>query len=178
MQAVFYARRKEVAAIQEEIENRTVNLAISTTRLTWRAIVTGYRAYKQQETKVKTIEKQQEEERANPKGKQTVKQLIAKDQGVTSVPIGSTGIKDFEHIARKYGVDYAIMKDKSEATPRYLCFFKAMDGDALDAAMKEYSARMLDRETHPSMLKKLRGLVELAKQIPAKVRHRQQEHDR
>lgn len=162
--------------MQEEVENRVVNLAISTTRLTWRAIVTGYRAYKQQEAKLKVIEKEKEEQRANPKGKQTVKQLIAKDQGVTSVPIGSTGIKDFEHIARKFGVDYAIMKDKSEGAPRYLCFFKAKDGDALDAAMKEYSARMLDREKHPSMLKKLRAFVELARQIPFKVRHKEQEH--
>ena len=29
--------------MQEEVENRTVNLMISTTKLTWRALVTGYR---------------------------------------------------------------------------------------------------------------------------------------
>ena len=139
-------------------------------------MLAGYRAYKQQEAKVRSLEKEQDEIRANPKGKQTVKQLIAKDQGVTSVPIASTSIREFDHIARKYGVDYAIMKDKSEVTPRYLCFFKARDADALDAAMKEYSARMMDREKSPSMLKKLHHFVEIAKQIPAKVRHRHPEH--
>ncbi len=168
--------------MQEEVENRVVNLAISTTRLTWRAVVTGYRAFKQQESRVKAMEKQRDEERAeikaNPRGKQTVKQLIAKDQGVTSIPIGETGIRDFEHIARKYGVDYAVMKDKSEPKPQYLCFFKAKDADALDAAMREYSARMLDREKHPSMLKKLRGFVEMAKKIPGKVRYKDMEHSR
>ncbi len=165
--------------MQEEVENRVVNLAISTTRLTWTAGVTGYPALKQQESRVKAIEKQRDEERAeikaNPRGKQTVRQLIAKDQGVTSIPIGETGIRDFEHIARKYGVDYAIMKDRSEAKPQYLCFFKARDADALDAAMKEYSARMLARENRPSMLKKLRGLVELVKKSPGKVRYKEQE---
>ena len=32
--------------MQEEVENRTVNLAISTTKLTFRAIVNGYNAWK------------------------------------------------------------------------------------------------------------------------------------
>ena len=164
--------------MQEEVENRVVNLAITTTRLSWRALVSGYHAYKQQEAKLIVKEKEIEEQRANPKGKQTVKQLIAKDRGVTSIPIGSTGIKDFEHIARKYGVDYAIMKDKNEKPPKYICFFKAKEADALNSAFTEYSARMLNREKHPSMLKKLRGLVELAKQIPGKVRHKEMEHDR
>lgn len=162
--------------MQEEVESRVVNLAISTTRLTWRAVISGYRAFKNQEEKVKAHEKKQDELRANPKGKQTVKQLIAKDQGVTSVPIGTTGIRDFEHIARKYGVDYAVMKDKAETPPRYLCFFKARDADALDQAMKEYSARMLDRQNHPSMLKKLKELAAVASRIPGKVRWKEQEH--
>ncbi|MDD7254397.1 MAG: PcfB family protein, partial [Firmicutes bacterium] len=100
--------------VQEDIENRTINLAISTTRLTWRALVSGYRAYKQQKAKLEITEKEMQEKRANPSGKQTVKELIRKDQGVTSIPIGDTGIRDFERIARKYGIDYAITKDKSE----------------------------------------------------------------
>ena len=32
--------------MQEEVENRTVNLAISTTKLTFRTIVNGYNAWK------------------------------------------------------------------------------------------------------------------------------------
>ena len=32
----------------------------------------------------------------------------------------------FEHVARKYGVDFAIKKDKSADKPRYLVFFKAV----------------------------------------------------
>ena len=38
--------------MQEEVENRVVNLAITTTRLSWRALVSGYHAYKQQEAKL------------------------------------------------------------------------------------------------------------------------------
>ena len=32
--------------MQEEVENRTVNLAISTTKLTFRTIVNGYNSWK------------------------------------------------------------------------------------------------------------------------------------
>ena len=162
--------------MQEDIENRTVNLAISTTRLTWRAIVSGYRAFKQQETKMQAAEKELQEKRENPSGKQTVKELIKKDQGVTSIPIGNTGIRDFEHVARKYGIDYAITKDKSEAPAKYLCFFKSRDADAMDAAFREYTTRILDREKTPSMIAKLHRMVEIARSIPSKVRHKTQEH--
>ena len=39
--------------MQEEVENRTVNLAISTTKLTLRAIITGYRKYQSHHSKSK-----------------------------------------------------------------------------------------------------------------------------
>ena len=162
--------------MQEEVENRTVTLVISATKLTGRVLKAAVAKFLAHQ-KAKIAEKKRAGP-VKPTGKQTVKQLIAKDQGVTSIPIGSTGIKDFEHIARKYGVDYAIMKDKNEKPPKYICFFKAKEADALNSAFTEYSARMLNREKHPSMLKKLRGLVELAKQIPGKVRHKEMEHDR
>ena len=39
--------------MQEEVENRTINLAISTTRLTARNIIAGIRKYLQHREKVK-----------------------------------------------------------------------------------------------------------------------------
>lgn len=39
--------------MQEEVENRTVNLAISTTKLTARSIVSGIRRYLQHREKAK-----------------------------------------------------------------------------------------------------------------------------
>ena len=43
--------------MQEEVENRTVNLAISTTKLTGRTIIAGIRKYLQHREKVKIIPK-------------------------------------------------------------------------------------------------------------------------
>lgn len=45
-------------------------------------------------------------------GKQTVKQLIGQNQGVSNLEITDPSIREFEKIARKYGVDYAVKKDE------------------------------------------------------------------
>ena len=41
--------------MQEEVENRTINLAISTTKLTGRSVVAGIRKYLQHREKVKAV---------------------------------------------------------------------------------------------------------------------------
>ena len=156
--------------MQEEVENRTVNLMISTTKLTWRALVTGYRKFQQYRAKVKAGKEA-------PHGKQTVKKLIGQNQGVSSIDIANTGIRDFDRIAKKYGVDYAIKKDRSVSPPKYLVFFKARDADALTAAFNEYSAKQMNHSQKPSVLKQLSRFKELAAGIPAKVRQKKLERD-
>lgn len=160
--------------MQEDIENRTVNLVITSTRLSWRVLVTGYQAMKKRHAEMANANAQKKSQQ--PKGKQTVKQLVQDGKGVMSIPIGETKVRDFEHIARKYGIDYAIMKDKNEVPPRYLCFFKSKDEDAMDAAFREYSARMMNRQKTPSMIARLHRMIEIAKAVPGKVRHKEQEH--
>ena len=98
------------------------------------------------------------------KGKQTVKQLVGQGHGVTNIEISDKNIKDFESIARKYGVDFAVVKDASENPPKHLVFFKARDTDAVTAAFREYSARHMSRAAEkPSMLGMLRDLMEKVK---------------
>ena len=100
-----------------------------------------------------------------PCGKQSVKQLVGHDQGVSNIEITDKNIKDFERIARKYGVDFALKKDKTGDIPKYLVFFKARDADALTAAFKEYTAKTDRKKERPSVLKKLRKFKEVAADI-------------
>ena len=65
--------------MQEEVENRTVNLAISTTKLTGRTIIAGIRKYLQHREKVKM--KKARDPAVH--GKQSVKQLLGQNQGAT-----------------------------------------------------------------------------------------------
>ena len=137
--------------MQEEVENRTINLVISTSKLTSRNML------KLMQKAVKYLKK----EKIKPEvqhGKQSVKKLIGQNQGVSSIEIANTQIKDFERIARKYGVDFAIKKDRSEMPPKYFVFFKAKDADALTAAFKEFSAQQMNKTQKRSVLKKLSKL--------------------
>ena len=139
--------------MQEEVENRTLTLIVSGTKFTGRlfkAAVSKYMAHR----KEKKLEKQRSRDSpVTPKGKQTVKQLIGQNQGVSNIEINDPSIRDFERIARKYGVDYAVKKDRSASPPKYLIFFKARDADALTAAFSEYTQKKVkkaDRSERPS----------------------------
>ena len=164
--------------MQEEVENRTVNLAISTTKLTGRTILNAYRLWKSHHNaaKAKNVAEMAKED-TTPHGKQTIQELIGQNQGVSSIDIQNTNIRDFEKIANKYGVDYAITRDKSVTPPKYMVFFKARDADALTAAFAEYSNQRLKAKDKPSVLKQLNKLKELVASIPSKVRNKSQERD-
>jgi len=138
--------------MQEEVESRTVALTISTAKLTgrlFRAAVAKYLDYRKNK---------QREEPAIPHGKQTVRQLIGQNQGVSTIESNDPHIKNFERIARKYGVDYAIKKVRTEDKPKYVIFFKARDTDALTQAFTEYTRKSAEREKKPSVLQKLHDI--------------------
>lgn len=152
--------------MQEEVENRTLTLVVSGTKFTGRlfkAAISKYMAHRRE----KKLEKQRSRDfPVTPKGKQTVKQLIGQNQGVSNIEINDPSIRDFERIARKYGVDYAVKKDRSASPPKYLIFFKARDADALTAAFSEYTQKKVkkaDRSERPSVLEKLAQFKELLK---------------
>ncbi|MBU5448131.1 PcfB family protein [Blautia sp. MSJ-36] len=164
--------------MQEEVENRTVNLAISTTRLSGRTIISAFRLWKSHHNNVKAKKAaEQANEDTTPHGKQSIQELIGQNQGVSSIDIQNTNIRDFEKIANKYGVDYAITRDKTVTPPKYMVFFKARDADALTAAFAEYSNQRLKAKDKPSVLKQLGKLKELVASIPSKVRNKSQERD-
>ena len=152
--------------MQEEVENRTLTLIVSGTKFTGRlfkAAISKYMAHRRE----KKLDKQRgRDSPVTPKGKQTVKQLIGQNQGVSNIEINDPSIRDFERIARKYGVDYAVKKDRSASPPKYLIFFKARDADALTAAFSEYTQKKVkkaDRSERPSVLEKLAQFKELLK---------------
>jgi len=97
------------------------------------------------------------------KGKQTVKELVRQGQGVSNIEINNKNIKSFESVARKYGVDFALKKDKTTTPPKWLVFFKAKDADALTAAFKEFTAKVAKQKNKPSLTQALNNLDEKVK---------------
>ena len=158
--------------MQEDIENRTVNLAVVTTKLTARTVIAAVLVYlrhrdKAQARKLNTV----------PEGKQSVKDLLKQKQGVNSIDISSTDLKGFESIARKYGIDYAIRKDRSVDPPKYLVFFKGKEADVMNAAFNEYSAKVMRQGQRPSVLAELKKLKVLVMALPGKVINRDKQRE-
>ena len=143
--------------MQEEVENRAITLAIRTTKLTGEVLKTAiskYLAYRNGKSEAKVSVK--------PTGKQTVKELIGQNQGVSNIEITEGNIRSFERYARKYGVDFAVKKDRSGEIPKYLVFFKSRDADALMSALMEYTNKLMPGKEKPSILKILRDAKQRA----------------
>ena len=111
--------------------------------------------------------KKELDRQAIPHGKQTLKQLMKQNTGVSNIEITKDNIKAFESTAKKYGIDFALKKDATETPPRYLVFFKGRDADALTAAFKEFSAKKLTQDKKPSIRKALAAFREKAKELNA-----------
>lgn len=147
--------------MQEDIEMRTVTLIVTTTKLNARVLKEALAklAREMQNAKARRTT-------TIPHGKQTVKQLVGQNAGVANIEVTDQNIKSFDRIARKYGIDYAVKKDKTGEVPKYLIFFKARDGDALTAAFKEYSAKSIQKETErPSTISQLRKFIDMVRNM-------------
>ena len=152
--------------MQEEVENRTLTLIVSGTKVHRAAVQGRYIQVHGPPQGEKAGKQRSRDAPVTPKGKQTVKQLIGQNQGVSNIEINDPSIKDFERIARKYGVDYAVKKDRSASPPKYLIFFKGRDADALTAAFTEYTGKKVkkaEKTERPSVLAKLAQFKELLK---------------
>jgi len=162
--------------MQEDIEHRSVTLAINTVKMTARALknaILKYQNHCKQNNLATTPGGQSQS--IQSQGKQSVKKLIGQGQGVSNIEITDSNIKSFERVARKYGVDYALRKDMNGTMPKYLVFFKARDADALTAAFKEYSGKSIKREKKPSVLDKLAKFKELMKSSPQREKRKELE---
>ena len=160
--------------MQEEVENRTVTLAVRSAKLTGDVLkqaISKYLAYQKDKSRSKAALS------VKPSGKQTVKELVGQNQGVSNIEVTEKNIKGFERVARKYGVDYAIRQDKSTHPPKYLVFFKAKDADALTAAFNEYSAKALQKAERPSVLKQLREIAAKVAELPGKTINRDKKRE-
>ena len=149
--------------MQEEVSQKTVALCIETGKLTGRLL----------QQAMKKVLADMEKHKNNPQlrhGKQTLRQLMKHNAGVSNIEITDQNIRAFSSTAKKYGLDFALKKDTSGEHTRYLVFFKGRDADVITAAFREFSAKNLEKEKKPSIRKEL----EQAKQ-QSKAQHRQRE---
>ena len=160
--------------MNEEVAQESIRFACNATKISVRALISALRAYLAHREKVKNTP---------IKGKQTVKQLVQQNQGVTSLEVSGESMRTFKRIAGKYGVDFAIVKNKSadKDKPRYTVFFKARDTDAIQAVLNQYTEKIVKKtkeRERPSTLEKLRKLKEEIAKQPKKAVEKMKENVR
>ena len=147
--------------MQEEVTQRTVALCVEATRLS---------AGMLQQAMKKVLDEMQKGVTGHKTklhhGKQTLRQLMKHNTGVSNIEITDSNIKAFESTAKKYNIDFSLKKVKGEQT-RYLVFFKGRDADVMTAAFQEFSAKKLNRDKKPSIRKALAAAKDKAKQLNA-----------
>lgn len=144
--------------MQEEVTQRTMTLCIQTGKLTAELL------QKAMKKVLAEMEKELSRKKTElPHGKQTLRQLMKHNAGVSNIEITDQNIKAFSATAKKYGIDFALKKDTTGEIPRYLVFFKGRDADAVTAAFREFSAKNLAKEKKPSIRRRLTKAKEQAK---------------
>ena len=147
--------------MQEEVTQRTIALCVEATKLS---------AGMLQQAMKKVLDEMQKGVTGHKTklhhGKQTLRQLMKHNTGVSNIEITDSNIKAFESTAKKYNIDFSLKKVKGEQT-RYLVFFKGRDADVMTAAFQEFSAKKLNRDKKPSIRKALAAAKDKAKQLNA-----------
>ena len=147
---------EEQRALQQNTQKTialSVNVGKGAARLTEQALQKAIKKFLEQKSKA-------------PHGKQTMRQLMKQNAGVSNIEITDSNIKAFESTAKKYNIDFSLKKVKGEQT-RYLVFFKGRDADVMTAAFQEFSAKKLNRDKKPSIRKALAAAKDKAKQLNA-----------
>ena len=139
--------------MQEEVNKKVFALIIKSTKLTSSVLREAMKMYLNH----------RKNKKQNTHGKTTVKKLVGEGNGASTIEINEGNIKDFERVAKKYTIDFAVKKDKTAEPPKYIIFFKAKDSDVLAQAFKEYVFQNEKKKDKVSIKEKLLHFKEIVK---------------
>ena len=162
--------------MQEEVDQKTIALAVKTGKLTaqvLQAAIRKYLAARQKGTGKLTAQVLQAAIRkylaARQKGtgkahhgQQSLRQLKKDGSALSNIEITDANIGLFKPCAKKYDIDFTLRKDRTTHPPRYIVIFKSKQVDNLEQAFKEFTAKKLKQQERPSIRKTLAVLKEKA----------------
>ena len=132
--------------MQEEVDQKTIALSMKTGKFTAQVLQAALKKYLQHRAKGKTMLHH---------GQQSLKQLKKHGTALSNIEITEANIGAFKPCAKKYGVDFALRKDKTTQPPHYVVIFNA---DNLEQAFREFAAKTLSKEQRPSIRKVLSAM--------------------
>ena len=115
--------------MQEEVNEKTVSLCITGGKVTVRLLKQAMMRFLAAMEKEKAEKARKQQAKGPPdkdyRGKQSLKKLAQQNVQLSNIEITDNNIKAFEKVAKKYGIDFSLKRDKSVDSPRYFVFFKA-----------------------------------------------------
>lgn len=135
--------------MQEEVTQKTMAFSIKSAKLTAQVLQAAARKFLEARNKGKT---------KLHHGQQSLKQLKKHGAALSNIEITEANIGAFKPCAKKYGVDFALRKDKTTQPPHYVVIFKSKDADNLEQAFREFTAKTLSKEQRPSIRKVLSAM--------------------
>ena len=139
--------------MQEEVEQKTVSLAVNAAKFTGRVLKEAISRHVQNKNM-----KSRDKTCAKP-GRVTMRQLQKQYGDLRSVTVDDENTRDFERIARKYHVQYKVYRCEKG---KYQIFFKSPNAEAMNAAFEELlkkKVRKADREPITQTLQKLKEKI-------------------
>ena len=139
--------------MQEEVDQKTIALAVKTGKLTAQVLQAAIRKY---------LAARQKGTGKAHHGQQSLRQLKKDGSALSNIEITDANIGLFKPCAKKYGVDFTLRKDATTQPPHYIVIFKAKDADNMEQAFKEFTTKKLQREERPSIRKDIAASKEKA----------------
>lgn len=104
--------------MQEEVTQKTMAFSIKSAKLTAQVLQAAARKFLEARNKGKT---------KLHHGQQSLKQLKKHGAALSNIEITEANIGAFKPCAKKYGVDFALRKDKTTLPSHYVVIFKSKD---------------------------------------------------
>ena len=137
--------------MQEEVDQKTIALAVKTGKLTAQVLQAAIRKY---------LAARQKGTGKAHHGQQSLRQLKKDGSALSNIEITDANIGLFKPCAKKYDIDFTLRKDRTTHPPRYIVIFKSKQADNLEQAFKEFTAKKLQQQERPSIRKTLAVLKE------------------
>lgn len=163
--------------MQEEVSQKSMAFIIQTGKMTGKVFLQAIEKYLAQERQRRQLNARDKALHPAYKGRMTIREMMKERSGLANIEIHDEHIHDFERIARRYGIEYAIKKERDKTPPHYLVFFRGRDTDVLQTAFSEFVRKRLKVQERPSLRDKLQQLrqqhKDRATKIPEKVQRKE-----
>lgn len=163
--------------MQEEVSQKSMAFIVQTGKMTGKVFLQAIEKYLALERQRKQLNTREKSLHPAYKGRMAIREMMKERSGLSNIEIHDQHIHDFEKIARRYGIEYAIKKVLDKTPPHYLVFFRGRDTDILQTAFNEFVKKRLKVQERPSLRDKLQKLKlqhkERAAHVPEKVQRKE-----